>query len=131
MTGPGKSGKQNRCIEKTMDKSSPQGHERKDFYWEDDLLYIVWITTHGGWRPAYGLAEDIEGDQTAIQIERIGNVARINGPAGLKYLAENKGINTKHDQRIEKDPQQTEIGAAIAQQNIAFDELTKQISMLL
>ncbi len=109
--------------------AAPSGTTRQDLHREDDLLHIARVAPHRRRGAAHGLAEDVERDQAAVEVEGEGDAAALGRPARLEDVAEDEDEDPQHDERVEKDPQQPEVGAAVAQQDVALDQLPQKVTV--
>lgn len=112
-----------------MHQPCAEGNQGQDFHREDDFFHEAGVAAHRRGRAGYGFGKDIEYDQAAIQDQPERQPLLLLGPARLKDMTEDKGENTQHQQRAEKNPQHAEHRPPVAQQHIPLDELTKQVAV--
>ena len=93
------------------------------------FLDVAWGAAYRGGSARDGFGKDVEGDQAAVEYQPEGGTCFLLWPARLEDLSEDIGEDSKHDQRVEKYPSDAEHGAAVAEQDIALDELSKQVAM--
>lgn len=84
---------------------------------------------HGRGRTGDRLREHVKDDEPAVEHQPERRAALLLRPAGLEDVAEHKGENGQHDQRVEKHPQHAEHGAPVAEQHVALDELPQKIAL--
>ncbi len=98
-----------------------QADKRQYLKREDHLLDVVGVGKDDAGRPVDAFGKQVEDNQAGKKHEgKLGFRITAVTPAGLEHLAEDEGVDRKHEERIEERPEQTEGGTPVTAQHFTL-----------
>ena len=108
--------------DRTMKQRRPQANPRQDFERKDDFLDVVLVAHDQARRPVDAFGKQVEDDHPGKEHQGKFSLRFAAGaPARLEDDAEDEGVNSQHEQRVEERPEDAHDGAAIAAQHFTLD----------